>query len=272
MNYCYSFQRETFELKTYLYILLMSYSTGLFALGQTGHRITGEIAERHLSPHTKIVIASIIGNTSLAEAANYADEMRSNPNDFWKNSSPMHYVTVPKGKTYQEIGAPKKGDAVLALRKFSGTLQNQNATRSDKQLALKFIIHIIGDLHQPLHAGNGKDRGGNDLKLRFFGKETNLHRVWDTDLIARRNLSFTEWSNWLDKDISSDDIKTWQSNDPLVWIKESIEIRDTIYPTKNSIGYDYLYYNLPIIKTRVKQAGIRIAYYLDELFKDYSPK
>lgn len=255
-------------MKLHLSLFLLSFSTGIFALGQTEHRITGEIAKRHINEHTTQAIRDILGYESLAEASNYADEMRSNPSEYWqKTASTYHYVTVPKGKTYKQVGAPKKGDAVFALNKFAKTLTDPNSSPADKSLALKFTIHIIGDLHQPLHAGNGQDRGGNDIKLKFFGKDTNLHRLWDKGLTSKRQLSYTEWSNWLDREITSDDIKTWQTSDPLVWIEESTKIRDTIYPKKDSLSYDYLYNNLPIIKQRLKQAGIRIAFYLDELFK-----
>ena len=257
-----------FLMKLSLFLILMSFSSVISALGQTEHRITGEIAERHINEHTKQAIRDIIGYESLAEASNYADEMRSNPAEYWqKIAGSYHYVTIPKGKTYNEVGAPPKGDAVLALNKFAKTLRDPNSSRADKALALKFAIHIIGDLHQPLHAGNGTDRGGNDIKLKFFGKDTNLHRLWDKGLTSQRQLSYTEWSNWLDKEITSEDIKSWQTSDPLVWIEESVKIRDTIYPKKDSLSYDYLYHNLPIIKRRLKQAGIRMAFYLDELFK-----
>ena len=260
-------------MKIVICCLMLTCSSGLVvnkvnALGQTGHRITGELAERHINSHTKKALKSILGNVTLAEVSTWADEMRSDPAEFWqKTASPYHYVTVPKGKTYSEVGAPKQGDAVVALNKFSKILKNSQSSKADKALAVKFIVHIIGDLHQPLHAGNGLDRGGNQIKLKFYRKETNLHRVWDTDLIERRHLSFTEWTNWLDKEISVSDIKKWGTNNPLVWIKESVKIRDVVYPKEESIGYAYQYKNMPVIKMRLKQAGIRIAYYLDELFK-----
>jgi len=255
-------------MKLCLLLILTSFSNGIFALGQTEHRVTGEIAERHINARTKQAIRGLIGYQSLAEASNYADEMRSDPAEYWqKTAGSYHYVTIPKGKTYEEVGAPSRGDAVVALDMFAKTLRDPNASKADKSLALKFSIHIIGDLHQPLHAGNGTDRGGNNIELKFFGKDTNLHRLWDKGLTSQRQLSYTEWSNWLDKEITSEDIKAWQTSNPLVWINESVKIRDTIYPKKDSLGYDYLYNNLPIIKRRLKQAGIRIAFYLDELFK-----
>ncbi|PHS13798.1 MAG: S1/P1 Nuclease [Kangiella sp.] len=248
--------------------LLLICTTNVLALGQTGHRVTGELAERHINDHTKKALKAILGYETLAEASTWADEMRTDPAEFWqKTASPYHYVTVPKGKTYSEVGAPKQGDAVFALNKFSKIVKNKSSTKEEKSLALKFIVHIIGDLHQPLHAGNGEDHGGNWVKLKFYRKDTNLHRIWDTNLIERRHLSFTEWTNWLDKEISPSDIKKWETNNPLVWIKESVKIRDVVYPKEESIGYAYQYKNMPVIKMRLKQAGIRIAYYLDELFK-----
>ena len=87
--------------------------------------------------------------------------MRSNPEHFWQEvAGPFHYVTIPEGKTYAEVGAPDEGDSVTALAQFRKVLLDPKASREQKQLALRFTVHIIGDLHQPLHAGNGTDRGG----------------------------------------------------------------------------------------------------------------
>ena len=255
-------------MKSLIIFLLFAFSNHLFALGQTGHRVTGEIAERHILPQTKKALKNILGNEGLAEVSTYADEMRSSPNEYWnKTARPYHYVTVPKGKTYQQVGAPEKGDAVFALNKLSKVVKDSASTKAEKSDAIKFIVHIIGDLHQPLHAGNGLDYGGNDHKIKFYGRDTNLHRLWDTGLIEREHLSFSEWTEWLDRDISDKDIAQWRDNDPIVWIEESIKLRDTIYPKEDSIGYTYQYENMPIIKKRLKQAGIRIAFYLDKLFE-----
>ena len=251
-----------------IFLALVLNPLHVYSLGQTGHRVTGAIAERHLKPHTKKAIKAILGNESLAEASTYADDMRANPSEFWqKIASPYHYVTVPPGKHYHQVGAPPQGDSLVALEKFSNMLKSSKTSKEDKALALRFIVHIIGDLHQPLHVGNGKDRGGNEFIVSFFDKVSNLHRVWDTDLIEKENLSYTEWVDWLDKQITKNDIKNWKSNDPIVWIKESGELRDKVYPKQKRIGYDYVYKFTPIIKLRLKQAGIRIAYFFDKLFE-----
>lgn len=240
-----------------------------FGWGQTGHRVTGAIAQRHLNADAQAQIAAILPNETLAEASTWPDEMRSNPSEFWRRTaSPWHYVTVPEHKHYDEVGAPEEGDAYTALVNFTKTLKDPKASLEDKQLALRFIVHIIGDLHQPLHAGNGTDKGGNDVKVRFFWQDSNLHRVWDSQLLDQRQLSFTEWTNWLDAKITQDDIDAWGSADAKVWIKESTQIRDTIYPKDaNKMSYDYLYDNLPIAKKRLQQAGIRMAAYLNKVFK-----
>jgi len=254
----------------FLLLVISNYS---IAFGQTGHRITGEIASQYLSEKSKKAIAEIIGNESLAEASNYVDEMKSNPSEFWqKTTSNYHYVTVPKGTSYNASAAVKKHDSVYALAMYSKVLRNKEASRQDKSLALKFIVHIIGDLHQPLHSGNGTDRGGNDFKVRFFWQDSNLHRVWDSGLIDRQKLSYTEWTQHLNRQITEEKIKLWGSIEPTTWIAESVLIRDKIYPAtpENSIpeiSWNYKYEHLPTLKTRLKQGGVRIALYLNHIFK-----
>ena len=257
-------------MKSLIIIFLFVINTAeVIAFGQTGHRITGKIAEQYLTPAAKNSLIEILGNESLAEVSTYADEMRSNPSEFWqKQSSPYHYVTIPDGKNYSDVGAPSQGDAFYALNKYSKNIRNPQSTKAHKALAVKFIVHLIGDLHQPFHVGNGTDRGGNDVKINFFGKDSNLHYIWDTGMINRKELSFTEWSEWLAKKISPKNIKEWSQIDPKIWIKESQEIRLSAYPNKDAIRYTYLYDNLPILKVRLQKASVRIAAYLNHLFEE----
>jgi hypothetical protein len=251
-----------------LLILCLLGSAEAAAWGQIGHRVTGEIAEGYLSEEARAAIEDLLPNETLAEASTYADEMRSNPDSFWQDvAGPYHYVTVPKGKVYADVGAPKQGDSVSALNAFRKTLLDPRASRAQKQLALRFTIHLVGDLHQPLHAGNGTDRGGNDLKVQFFYENSNLHRVWDSQMIDRRQLSYSEWSEWLGNKISAEQAKEWATPDPSVWIEESTQIRDTIYPDGTNLGWDYLYTHLPTATERLQQAGIRLAAYLNDLYK-----
>jgi hypothetical protein len=241
------------------------------AWGQLGHRVIGELAGERINGKTRAEIALILGEEDLAEASTWPDEQRSNPAPFWqKEADPFHYVTVPEGKTYAEVGAPADGDALSALARFAATVRDPDAPRADRALALRFIIHIVGDLHQPLHAGNGTDRGGNDLKLRWFGQDTNLHTVWDTRMIEGKGLSYSEYSVWLGRRIGPDETIAWWTADPAVWVAESTVLRDQIYPPTDeavpSLGYAYQFEHLPSAELRMQQGGVRLAAYLDQVF------
>jgi hypothetical protein len=175
---------------------------------------------------------------------------------------------VPPGKHYSEVGAPPEGDAMQALTKFAATLRDPNASLDEQRLALKFAVHLVGDLHQPLHVGNGNDRGGNDVRLEWFGTPTNLHRVWDTNMIASTDLSYTELSHWLNQAITPPLREQWRESNPLIWIAESAAILPTIYPSDERLSYDYRYTHLPTLERRLSQAGIRIAAWLDWVYAD----
>lgn len=248
-------------------LLSTNYSHLAYAWGQTGHRITGEIAEIYLTKEARAALKLILDNETLAEISTYADENRSNPDEFWqKVAGPYHYVTVPTGKVYEEVDAPEQGDSYTAILMYTKVLKDAQSKRSDKQLAVKMLVHIIGDLHQPLHAGNGTDRGGNDKKVKFFWEDSNLHRVWDSGLIDRKQLSYTEWTAFLASKITPEDVDAWYTNNPLIYIRESTQIRDTIYPEEENISWQYLYDHTPTMKRRLQQAGVRIAAHLNEIF------
>lgn len=235
-----------------------------FAWGKTGHRVAAAVAETHLSGLARARVQQIMGTESLEEGSTWPDEMRSDPSPFWqKTASPWHYVTVG-GFTYDH--APSEGDSMTALKRFSATLRNPRASRDEQQLALRFIVHIVADLHQPLHVGKGDDRGGNDVKVTWFGRPTNLHSVWDSAMVDEEQLSFSEWAARIERRTTLEEVvRNWIDN-PAVWIAESAQIRDTIYPAKTELSYDYVYRHTPTVKRRLGQAGIRIAAYLNRLF------
>ena len=254
------------------------------AWGKTGHRVVAAIADTQLSGLARAHIREILGGAeSLDEAANWPDEMRSAPGEFWqKTATPWHYVTL-NGIIYDH--APPEGDALQALNHFRSVLQDPNASRADKQMALRFIVHLVGDLHQPLHVGKCCDKGGNDVKVTWFGKPTNLHAVWDSQLVDDEQLSFTELAAKLERHISDQDVVAWWDVNPRDWISESAEIRDTVYPgpakpTKGrkskkakkgqqpDLSYAYVYKFTPVMEQRLKQAGVRLAAYLNDIFAE----
>jgi hypothetical protein len=248
-----------------------------FAWGKTGHRVVAAIADAQLSGLARAHVKEILGQAeSLDEAANWPDEMRSFPSPFWqKTSTPWHYVTL-NGIVYDH--APSEGDALEALNKYSGLLRDPNASLADKQLALRFVVHIVGDLHQPLHVGKCCDKGGNDVKVKWFGRDLNLHSVWDSALVDEQQLSFTEMTAKLQRHTSNADVIAWWDINPRDWMSESAQIRDTIYPRPSNdpkklpeLSYSYVFQNTPIMERRLKQAGVRLAAYLNALYAEPQP-
>lgn len=247
------------------------------AWGQLGHRIVGQLAAERISGRTRAEIAQILDTEDLAEISTWPDDEKSNPAPFWQDvASPWHYVTVPDGQTYAQVGAPPEGDGVEALSRYAAVLRDDGASRDEKELALAFIVHIVGDLHQPLHVGNGTDRGGNEIRLTWFGRETNLHSVWDSAMIEGRSLGYPEYSRWLGRAITPAETIGWWAPDPQIWLAESTAIRDTIYPEPAAegamprLGYDYSYQHLRTAEQRLKQGGVRLAAYLEWIFADPS--
>jgi hypothetical protein len=239
------------------------------AWGKAGHRVVAQVANARLTLHARRAVTAILGVETLAEAANWPDTMKSDPSPFWqRQASPWHYVTVPTGKSYADVGAPPEGDAVTALTRFSATLRDARASLAERQAALRFVVHLVGDLHQPLHTGNGSDRGGNDRKVTFFGRATNLHTVWDSGLVDDEQLSFTELSTWLAARITRAEARDWATTDPRVWIAESAALRDRIYPAagQDALSYAYVYENTPRMELQLEKGGVRLAAYLNQLF------
>lgn len=239
-----------------------------FSWGKTGHRVVGQIAENHLSPKAASMVRELLGADSLAEVSNWADEIRSDPS--WKRADPWHYVNIPDGQTYETMEKNPAGDVIVAMKRFEATLRNPAAPKEERVQALKFLVHMIGDIHQPLHAGKRDDLGGNRVSVHWFRsvEATNLHTVWDDLLIEQEKLSFTEWSRFLDHPTAAE-LKEWQAASSTVWMEESYKLRDRCYDFKPELplSYDYVYKSMPIVKQRLLQAGVRLAGTLNAIFQ-----
>jgi hypothetical protein len=253
------------------------------AWGSAGHRITAEIAQDHVSGHTRAHVARILQSDGqgdgLVEASTWADEQRSNPAPFWQETAPpWHYVTLPPGQRAQDLVHPPEGDAASALAAFTATLRNPAASAEDRAVALRFIVHIVGDLHMPLHVGRPGDRGGNDVRVLWFGDAQNLHSVWDSGLIARRQLGVREYADRLKAGMSAADVEQWWDPRPETWMDESAALRERIYPPTNAeaglgtrespvrLSWQYASDWIPAAELRLQQAGIRLAAYLEWVF------
>jgi hypothetical protein len=248
--------------------LVVLYTPSAFSWGKTGHRIVGEIAQRNLKKSTLKNIKELAGDDDLSRLSTWPDEIRSDPKMGY--TSPWHYVSIPNGKTYFDQKRNKEGDIIEALYRFEETLRDPKETKEHKLDALRFMVHMVGDLHQPLHVGLAEDRGGNSIRVKWFKSETNLHSVWDEELVDFEKLSFTEYSNYLNH-FTSIDKKEFEKGSFIDWAKESQDLRPKVYdfgaPSESvSLSYEYNYKVKPIIEMRLKQAGLRLAYALNKIF------
>jgi len=283
--------KTTYKIFGVLLFVNIFSSVETLAWGEIGHRIVGDIAQTRLNRKARRQIKEIMGNESLARASTWADEIKSEPQN-WKHASPWHYTQMPPGTDFHDLTPPKEGDVYTALLAMEKVLKNPAAKGEEKRQALRFIVHFIGDLHQPLHVGNGADQGGNWCQVLWFNNPSNLHAVWDTDMIDQLKLSFTEYSRFLNDALDEKLEKNWMAGHYDEWIIESGSLRDSIYPKVKvngqdligapycrdpklgpvdatlipKLSYNYGYEHRKLLDQRLTQGGLRLAYALNQIF------
>ncbi len=251
------------KFKYCIFVILINLEV-LLGWGKTGHRIVGKVGETYLTKNAKTQIKKLIGHHDLSRISNWADEIKSDSE--WDHAWDWHYCTIPDNEDYSP--GSHKGLAVEKVNEFIGTLKNRKAPKEDKIIALKFLVHLVGDLHQPLHVGNGLDKGGNSIKLKWFGENTNLHSIWDTKLIEHQKLSYTEYSDYLLLNINYSQVRKWQSNTVEEFILESKNLRDQCYDFKGeNLKWDYFYKHKKLLEMRLLQSGVRLSGELNRIFK-----
>jgi len=235
--------------------------------GKTGHRATAEIAENHLNKKAKKAIEEILNGHGLAFVANYADDIKSDPE--YREYGPWHYVNIaPEADEYKMEDANKDGDLVQAIRKCIEVLKSKDASRSDKEFYLKMLVHFVGDLHQPFHSGHAEDKGGNDIQVRWFNEGSNIHRVWDSEMINFYQMSYTELAINT-RDLSKSEIKSIENGKLLDWVYESRKMADDLYAEVeigDKLGYSYMYKHMPTVLEQLQKGGIRLAKILNEIY------
>jgi hypothetical protein len=245
-------------------IILLVSSLQVFGWGATGHRVTGYIAQKHLNKKAKAAIQKLLGQQTLDMASTWMDEIKSDK--AYDHTHDWHWVTIDEGKTYEQMDRNKNGDLLVTIERLVAELKSKKYTGNEEVERLKMLIHLIGDIHQPLHVGFGDDNGGNSVRLTWFGENSNLHKVWDSKMIEFTELSYTELAESLPKP-DAVQIKNWQSAGVRDWVAESISYRKQVYDIGDGkLYYPYPYKNLPIVRERLLQAGVRMAGVLNEIY------
>lgn len=247
-------------------VLFCSY-TNILAWSQKGHDVTAAIAENHLTPATRAAVDSLLEGRSMIYWANWLDNASHQPE--MKYTKTWHYKNIDDGVRYEEAPANPAGDVVTAIRAQVETLSDPKSTFAQSQLALKILVHLLGDIHQPMHMGHATDLGGNRVKVRFFGREQNLHSIWDGSIPeSAHKWSYSEWRDQLDR-ISPERQSLIVAGSVDDWAKQTHAIASDVYtamPEGTKVSYDEVAHWAPVIEEQFLNGGLRLAHLLNTIF------
>lgn len=258
--------------KTAILALLVYLPLSSMAWGMLGHRIVGQIADSYLTKHTRKEIAKILGTESVAMSSNWADFIKSDPSMSYL--SPWHYCDFKGGMDGSQFLAElEKDTAVDAYTKINfmvKELKNRDLEQDKKAMYLRLLIHIVGDVHQPLHVGRPEDQGGNKIKVMWFDVSYNLHSVWDDQLITYQKLSYTEYAGAINHTTETQR-KEWQQQPISAWFWESYLLAEKVYAEikqpDQKLGYRYNYDYITLLNERLLKGGVHLAGLLNDIFK-----
>lgn len=236
--------------------------------GQKGHDVTANIAERHLTPATAAAVDSIFQGKSLVYWANWLDNASHTP--AYAYSKTWHYLNVDADQTYETMPKNPQGDVVDAIRYNIGVLgDTTNNDPAAKALALKMLVHCVGDMHQPLHMGRKTDLGGNRVKVKYFGRDTNLHSIWDGSLVeSAHKWSYSEWADQVDRLPAGQQVLLLSGNID-DWAKATHDIATEAYkeiPEGYNVSYNDVARWAPVIEDQLLRGGLRLAHILNSIF------
>jgi len=241
------------------------------AWGVLGHRIVGEVADKYINAKTRKAIQQILGTESIAITANWADFIKSDTS--YNYLSNWHYVNLPanlsKTDVFSFLDQQSGPNVYNKINEMVAVLKNPKSTVTQKKLALRMVIHLVGDLHQPMHTARKEDLGGNRVTLTWFGEKSNLHRVWDESLIDFQQLSYTEYTKAINYP-SPAEFTTWQKTSLKECVFESYEICNKIYATgiksDDKLSYRYNFDWIGTVNQQLLKGGIRLAKILNDIY------
>lgn len=242
--------------------------TSAYGWGQKGHDVTCDIAQRHLTKKAKKKIAALLDDRSIVYWANWMDN--ASHTQQYAYTKTWHYRNVDEGYTFESMPLEPNGDVVRAIDEQKELLKKGNLSKEDASLALKFLVHLMGDLHCPMHMGHKSDTGGNKWQVQFFGKGTSLHGIWDSDVIeSAHKWTHSEWAEELDilDKKAQAEITAGTTTD---WGKETCGLSTKLYeatPVGSKLSYDYVSEWTPMLEDQLLKGGLRLASVLNEIFK-----
>lgn len=237
------------------------------AWGQKGHDVTAYIAEQHLTPTTKAAVDSLLDGMSIVYWANWLDNASHTRELAYTKT--WHYKNIDEGVRYEEAQANPAGDAVTAIKSRIEILTDPASSAADRDLALKILIHVVGDLHCPMHLGHATDLGGNRTKIKYFNRDNNLHSVWDSSIPeSAHKWSYTEWQQQIDR-LTPEQQAAAVAGTIDDWAKQTLGYATQIYnsfPPESNISYNEVAECAPIVERQFVLGGLRLAHLLNSIY------
>lgn len=255
-------------MKKYLTTLLcLAVALAAGAWSQKGHDVTAYIAEQHLTPQARAAVDSILDGRSMVYWSNWLDNASHQMDHAYTRT--WHYKNIDAGETYESAPANPSGDVVTAIKQQIEVLTDPATTKADAALALKILIHIVGDIHQPMHLGHASDLGGNRVKMKFFDRNTNLHSIWDSSLVeSGHKWSYTEWQQQIDT-TDPEKIAAITKGSVDDWARETYNIATQCYVyfrPGNKVMYNDIARWTPVIEQQFLRGGLRLAHILNSIY------
>ena len=261
-------------------ILFIAILTGFYAIpafgwGQEGHRIVAKIAYDNLSRKARKQVDKVMGDRGMIYYANWPDEIKSDNIYPQSISDGWHFQDFPSGMSDSLVAdalthyPTEGGNLFRVLDSLEIEIAGERVMRINNEHIMRFLVHLSADRYCPMHMAHMDDRGGNAVKMKWFGKETNLHTVWDTKLIESQGYSYTEYAQMLQDEYK--DIKKWveQASDEQLLI-ESYQLTESIYQYQeiwDGNTYHYIYSWHKPMERQLYIAGIRLAQLLNKIYK-----
>ena len=275
-------------------LLCLGVTSTAMAWGQLGHALVGELAQRQLTPAARKEIDKLLANEktpTLAGIASWADDLRNTDPDRFKATSNWHYINAKPGGCDYVLSrdCPDGACVVGAIQAQLAILGDRKQPLSARSDALKFVVHFVGDEHQPMHAGNRRDSGGNRFQVSLttpiqpesYARKsyvdgvmgTNLHSVWDYYILTSRGLSLDAYADALSNSPAPKGKRSTRGNssvatNTLAWAEESCRLIDAqgIYPPDDmhKMDHTYLDKHRPLAEQRIQLAGKRLAQLLNQ--------
>jgi len=252
---------------TFLVLALILSSSPSFPWGGEGHQVVGLIAEKYMTTAALAKAGDLLDGSAIDAVASWADEYRRDH----RETGPWHYIDIPLADSKIDLAREcPNGDCVIAkTEQFLAVLKDPNAAKDAKAQALKFVIHFVGDMHQPLHDEDNGDKGGNTRHVIFDGHPDNLHWVWDTGLLQHITRNPAALAAELESRITPQDQAEWQKGSIEDWVMEGHRLAQTVVYGDLSnenpapITPEYERQAEPVIELQLEKAGVRLAYLLD---------